>query len=589
MKSEFVFRIQLVLLFAFFFFIKGIIADENKIELPYQFSYIEDKLSSFLPEELLTKNFDNSLNISGFSNSAWWVRIDLDKVTLKNSILFLGYPLLDQVKFYYKVQEKWKIIETGDTLPFNSRIIKNKNFVFPLDETIESPIFLKIKTEGPVFIPLKIMKVHEYLDFINKENYFWGFYFGVVGVFLFYSFISFISMRDKTYLFYALHIFTFSLLQAVLNGITFEFLWPNVPYFANISPNFFHSLSLFFVLLFSIYFLKLKDFFPIAFKVLLIIDSIYFLFLFLSFYTPFYRFLLITQTYLILFSSVFVVVISILYLRKGFTPAKYHTAGWIVLFFAIIANRLKTVGLIPQNFFSTYGTLLASILEMCLFSLALGVRIIKIRQEKEESEKERQKLISDLHDNLGGDLTDIVYTLNKFTEKTNLQLSDVEEIRTASLNALNSLKTRIRSREEISLIEKNLVDGIRYHLIARYSNSGRKLKSFADEESELFFEEDNTLLPYYNDIYLICKEICTNDLKYGFGESNWNFHLVNNIFSIHLLTNTNYNENTVKGLGSNNLINRAEKINAKIIINRMENKYELTFEIKIAPPDYKIF
>lgn len=554
--------------------------------LPNDFSkknkiyYLEDKNSEFTAQNLNEIRFKDSLEISGFSNSTWWIKIENIK---KDSIVSIEYPLLDFVTFHYKEKQKetWSKIETGDHLEFNSRQIKNRYFSFLFADNIDLPIYIQIKTDGPLFIPIKIYPHLEYIEATNKESYLWGIYFGTVIIFLFYNLISFFSVKDSSYLFYVIHIAAFGMLQAVLNGIAFEFIWQNSPLFANISPNIFHSISLLSVLFFSMKFLRLKEYLPIGYKVCLILLFLYFIIFVLSFNSNIYKYLLITQTYLIIVSSFFIVSCSLLTIRSGYSPAKVYLIGWIFLFVAIILNRLRTLGYLPHNFISSYGVLFASILEMGLFSIALGFRISKMQQEKESIEKERQRLISDLHDNLGGDLVDIVYNLNKFGNKSSIEKSDIEKLKITTEKALYNLKTRIGSKEESILLEDNFIDAIRLLLISRYQNAKRNVNTNVSENIDNFSNNNNLLVNELSDIYLICKEICTNDLKYGNGVSVWSFDLEKDYFTIQVSTNTNYTEKNKEGQGTLNLKKRANKLDATIETNTKENKFNLLFKMKI--------
>lgn len=548
--------------------------------------YLEDKNSEFTVKNLGELRFNDSLEVSGFSNSTWWIKIDIIKT---NSIVSIEYPLLDFVTFHYKDKQDggWKKIETGDHFEFNSRQIRNKNFAFLFGDNIDLPLFVQIKTNGPVFIPIQIYSDLKYIEETNRESYLWGIYFGVIFIFLFYSFISFFSVKDSTYLFYMIHIVGFGMLQAVLNGIAFQFFWPNSPSFANISPNIFHSISLLSALLFSMKFLRLKEYLSHGYKICIGLVLIYILIFLFSFNSNLYKHLLIIQTYLIIASSFFIVSCSLLTIRSGYSPAKVHLIGWVFLFLAIILNRLKTLGYLPHNIISSYGVLFASILEMGLFSIALGFRILKMHQEKESIEKERQKLISDLHDNLGGDLVDIIYNLNKFANKSLIEKSDIETLKNTADKALYNLKTRISSKEESILLEDNFIDAVRLLLISRYQNAKRNVNTSVSENAENFSNNNPLSVNELSDIYLICKEICTNDLKYGYGVSIWNFDFENEYFSIQVLTNTNYTDKNKEGQGTLNLKKRGNKLGATIEVKTSESKFNLIFKMKINSINFR--
>ena len=75
-------------------------------------------------------------------------------------------------------------------------------------------------------------------------------------------------------------------------------------------------------------------------------------------------------------------------LRRGYRPANYYLAGWVLLMAAIVLYYLRTLGLLPLNFLTEYGVRVASALEVILLSMGLADRINLARRDKERAQAE---------------------------------------------------------------------------------------------------------------------------------------------------------------------------------------------------------
>jgi len=53
-----------------------------------------------------------------------------------------------------------------------------------------------------------------------------GTYFGVLGALILYNLVLFLSIRDRTYIFFSGSVAFFGLTAAALDGYGFQYLWP---------------------------------------------------------------------------------------------------------------------------------------------------------------------------------------------------------------------------------------------------------------------------------------------------------------------------------------------------------------------------
>src|SRR5699024_11979620 len=96
-----------------------------------------------------------------------------------------------------------------------------------------------------------------YHEKIQYESFILGIFFGIILVMIIYNFFLFIGLRMRSYLFYVIMILFTLLGQLSINGIAFQYLWPNSPQWNLIAVPIFVSLACIFILLFSCFFLAL--------------------------------------------------------------------------------------------------------------------------------------------------------------------------------------------------------------------------------------------------------------------------------------------------------------------------------------------
>ena len=66
----------------------------------------------------------------GITNSTFWVKVKINKLTHQSSSWFLSFEQVwcDYLEFYRFVDGKWSAIKTGDREVFSTREVKNRNF-----------------------------------------------------------------------------------------------------------------------------------------------------------------------------------------------------------------------------------------------------------------------------------------------------------------------------------------------------------------------------------------------------------------------------------------------------------------------------
>ncbi|RHX93287.1 adenylate/guanylate cyclase [Leptospira yasudae] len=355
----------------------------------------EDDHASLKPADLSNKElvFQKVSKVNlGYSDSAHWFRFNV-KNAEKNSKLVLyelAYPLIDSIEVFVKNLDTGEVqtLSSGDKLPFGTREIRHQNFIFPvrLAPQTEYRFLVRILTESSVQFPMTLWSANEFSNHIVDEQKTFGLYYGIMIAMMAYNFFLFIGTRDRSYLFYVLFLTGYVLFQACLNGLAFQYLWPDSIWWANSSLPFFMFFGGGWGALFSREFLRMKSYHPLLDRILL---SYFFLGMISSVLTLGLNFsigikLAIAYVFLMVVLLISSGLVSIF---KGYRAARFYLSAWIFLLLGIVTYILKTLTLFPSNFVTEYSIQFGSSFEVLLLSLALADRINILKKEKEEAQK----------------------------------------------------------------------------------------------------------------------------------------------------------------------------------------------------------
>src|SRR5699024_10328048 len=143
--------------------------------------------------------------------------------------------------------------------PFHERPIKHRNFLFPV--TIEPGTTKTFYTwavgSGDLHPPIIMWERDAFVEKTEREFMLLGAFYGIILVMIVYNLFLYVSLRMKSYLYYCILI-TFTLLGKIsINGIGFQYLWPNYPNWNVGATPVWVALACIFILIFSRSFLEI--------------------------------------------------------------------------------------------------------------------------------------------------------------------------------------------------------------------------------------------------------------------------------------------------------------------------------------------
>jgi hypothetical protein len=316
----------------------------------------------------------------GISTSAYWLKINLKK-TLDNQIddyyLELAYPLLDSIHFFYQSQNGlWENETLGDALPFSQRKIKHRNFIFyvSLPHHKLQTFYIRIRSKGSLVAPLKLHHESYLREAQVKEDTLYGFYYGAMIIMGLYNLFIFFTLRDKTYLIYAITVFINAVVQANFLGHSIQYLWGDYVKWANYSVFFFSHLIAIFNLLFSISFLQIRKAQNALYYILISFISLHIFFAFATFLLDYNTSLKIVLPANLL-SLILILMSGFWAWLNGVKHARLYVTAWIFYAISVALSILKYSGFLPNSFWTQNSTLIGSLVELVFLAFALSDKI----------------------------------------------------------------------------------------------------------------------------------------------------------------------------------------------------------------------
>lgn len=352
----------------------------------------------------------------GFSTAAFWIRFTVVDRTAMSAPWYcvVDYPQIDRMELY-GVRAGRAVTRriAGDHYPFYQREVPYRNFAFALPELSsgQTTYYMRVSSSGSVNIPLTILSSAELVKKMGNEQLLLGLYYGLMLLIAFYNFFIYLSIRDRSYLYYILWIFGYGLYQITLNGLSFQYFWPDAVWWANNSLPLFIFLGLTACVQFGRSFLHTAKNAPAIDRVLRAYMALTVTGTGLSFVLP-YDLVIRAGTFTVIIMTSTLLVAGVLCLKRGQREARFYVLAWTTLIMGIIVYALKTFGLLPEHFLTSWSQQIGSAIEVTLLSLALADRINIMQREKNAAVRETAKA-QEKYRLLFEGSSDIIFTLDE--------------------------------------------------------------------------------------------------------------------------------------------------------------------------------
>ncbi|QIB64638.1 sensor domain-containing diguanylate cyclase [Kineobactrum salinum] len=319
-----------------------------------------------------------------------WFALRLDSSGDSRRLLAVSYPPLDHVDVYLLRQGRvLQHFVSGDQLPFESRTIGSRDFVFPLDFAAgaEYLILMRVQTTGALQLPVTLWDPDRFIEHTQHELVLQVLFIGILLALAAYNMLLYFAVRDRAYLWYVAYLVSYLLAQATLQGLGFQYLWPAAPAFNHFALPFFFAASFAAVGFFTHRFLNVKHYSEVWSALVLAMAWAGVTIIAMSLVLPYG----LTLSIMIVATSIGSVLLFFCgcYLWwKGSALAPFYVVAWTLFLTGNLQYNLSKAGIVPYNAIYEYAPQFGTVLQVLLFSFALAYRINLERRQREQAQEQ---------------------------------------------------------------------------------------------------------------------------------------------------------------------------------------------------------
>ena len=168
----------------------------------------------------------------GYIDSVYWATFQLENTSdIEDWYLEISYPPLERVTSYSVTsQGSFEENRLGQTFPFDQRKVSHRNHVFDLkiQPGDSARIILRIETGGSMQLPVILWEKDEFIKKTQLEFIYLGIFYGALISMALYNLFLY-GRIYRSYLYYVLVIMGSIFSNAAMNGLGFQYIWPDIP------------------------------------------------------------------------------------------------------------------------------------------------------------------------------------------------------------------------------------------------------------------------------------------------------------------------------------------------------------------------
>ncbi|MCW5911791.1 MAG: transposase [Cyclobacteriaceae bacterium] len=405
------------------------------------------------------------------SGESYWIRFTVEHISSEKVWLIEFYDqTIDHIEAYVpRPDGTYEKKVMGDAYPFHNRKFAHKNFevqLYPHDPSVQHYYF-RVQSHEFADIRIAFRSVDRFIYYALNEYFLFGTFYGMIMIIALYNFLVFIAIREIKNVYYIFYIISVALYAMSLDGVGFQYLWPNWPQWNDYASGICLYSVILWALVFTRRFLSTRTKAPrldLALKVMIVVRTLVFLFE-LFFYPEFFafRFIEIIPLSLIYYSGVYV-------LMRGYRPARYFVIAYGLLLIGFFIRTLVFFNIIALTTVSHYSLHFSFVVEMLFLTFALGDRITILKDNRDRALRRiihQHEVNMALKDKVTRELEQKVAERTIELNSKNAELEESNERlvkQTHEINQINSvldldnwkLKNRIKVVLEERLLEKTM-------------------------------------------------------------------------------------------------------------------------------------
>ncbi len=368
------------------------------------------------------------------SSSDFWLKFSIrNQSDQEHLILALEYPMLSTCEFY--AMNDGRVQKLSYETKFAQRKYKHQNFLFDVYIAPGSTetYFLRVKSSEQMVLPLILGTPKVMAESLLTNDLAWGLFMGLILVMVIYNSFIYLSVRDKSYLYYVFYSLFIGLSSITLSGYTYRLILFDYPDLNHLGIVVFPGLAGIVGNLFMMNFLQTKENSPRM-------HPFIYLSIFLYAIAVILRLLGYDQASFraIDFAAIstvvvtFIIAISLSF--EGYRPAKLFLLAFSLFITGLLLFVMRNLGIVPYNDFTNYTKELGTALDVVLLAFALADKINTFKREKERSQeqtlqalKENERIIREQNVILETKVNERTHELSEANIELNQTLIDLKE------------------------------------------------------------------------------------------------------------------------------------------------------------------
>jgi ribosomal protein L37E len=414
-----------------------------------EIQYLEDTAGIYTLKEIRSPAL-NARFVSGTTNtpqnynlkSIYWFRVSVrhNPESQKNWIMEFFDQTIDHITAYLPDGSGgYSERRMGDQLPFRSREYAHKNFELNIsnDASFDGTYYFRIKSHQTADAIIVLRSVNRFIQYALDEYFIFGIFYGMVLVFSFYNLMMYLAVRQVQYLYYVLYNLCVGLFEMCIDGVAYQYLWPNAPEWNQYA----YGIALFGVSIFALQFTRTLlythkkapalDRFIVWVMLLRTIFFAVCLFFNTDWFS--YKFVELVPLAVAFHTGIYIY-------RQGYSPARFFVLGYTFLSIGFIHKLLLMLHVEGLNFgvVTYYSLSICFVLEMVFLSFAIGDKVRVLKTKKDRAQKQiihQMRLTEKLKDSLNTQLeaqveerTKEVLEKSAIIEEQNQELTQVNEL-----------------------------------------------------------------------------------------------------------------------------------------------------------------
>ena len=330
-------------------------------------------------------DFTGDINF-GFTEATYWIKLTLQRTPTAPEfwILEIPYLNLNKITFYAPGQPE---IHIGTDFSSDNKPIFYPLYALPIQlSTQPQTYYLQVSSQYALTIPLILWNRTTFSHEFSNKLLTQALYFGGLLSLAIYNFLLFLSLRDRSHLYYTLFAITLILGMFAGNGYGRLYLWPNAKVWDTISQTTFFSLAGALSLWFTTSFLNTPKYTPslhrwlngFAMSYCLTAAALVASMVWGFSSTPALKVALLIA----LPGTLCALYAGIRVYRQNNRSALYFLLACCALWLGAIIAGLRAFDLVPSNAVTLHALQIGSAIEMLLLSFALAQRIHTEREQR---------------------------------------------------------------------------------------------------------------------------------------------------------------------------------------------------------------